>query len=290
MDNKFDSMPPEAKTVIRILSKNGMFPFNEETKNKGKSVENPIVIGVADGHVQSEYLVSEFLLHGTEHKFQFKVCVENEGHIIDKLIYDVIRKDGTTYQEEFCYDITEGYNNPPQEYLDLLKKKDFASEQASTPRLEEQDNSNNLPTDEVEKENTSSNEKPEYHTILKVILILMIVTSIIQMFSKLFTNMIMDSFEWGLINFGLEVINLVAFFLILNKKLAGVIIFYAMMIFNMIWNNYAGTIDMTTVYTSCMFRIGVISLLLLISKNGISGWNILTGNYQNKNTDNDEQP
>lgn len=124
MDKKsFDSLPVQAKIVLKILVKNGMYPIGDATITKGRSMDNPIVIGVADGHVPSEYLVSDFLLHNTTHKFKTQISLSDKGRHIDKLVYEVTHPDGTPREVSFYYDITEGFNNPPEELLNLLRKK-----------------------------------------------------------------------------------------------------------------------------------------------------------------------
>ena len=119
----FDSLPVQAKIVLKILVKNGMYPIGDATVTKGRSMDNPIVIGVADGHVPSEYLVSDFLLHNTTHKFMTQISLSDKGRHIDKLVYEVTHPDGTPSEVCFYSDITEGFNNPPEDLLNLLRKK-----------------------------------------------------------------------------------------------------------------------------------------------------------------------
>jgi len=123
METQSDPMPPEVRLVIRILIKNKMDPKTEDFKLKGRSLDNPIVIGVADGHVFSEYLVSEFLLLGRQYKKLSQACIIQDNKVIDQLTYEVSNKDGNVSQVNFYYDITEGYNNPPEELLNILRKK-----------------------------------------------------------------------------------------------------------------------------------------------------------------------
>lgn len=123
METKSDQMPPEVRLVIRILIKNKMEPKSDAFKLKGRSLDNPIVIGVANGHVFSEYLVSEFLLLGRQYKKLSQACIKQDDKVIDQLTYEVTNKNGNVSQVNFYYDITEGYNNPPEVYLNLLRKK-----------------------------------------------------------------------------------------------------------------------------------------------------------------------
>ena len=123
METKKDPMPPEVRLVIRILIKNKMDPKTEAFRLKGRSLDKPIVIGVADGHVFSEYLVSEFLLLGRQYKKLSQACIIQDDKVIDQLTYEVTSKNGNVSQVYFYYDITEGFNNPPEEMLNLLRKK-----------------------------------------------------------------------------------------------------------------------------------------------------------------------
>ena len=123
METQSDPMPPEVKLVFRILVKNGMDPKTNAFKLKGRSLENPIVIRVADGHIFSEYLVSEFLLLGRQYKKLSQSCIMQDDKVIDQLTYEVTSKKGDVSQVNFYYDITEGFNNPPKAMLNLLRKK-----------------------------------------------------------------------------------------------------------------------------------------------------------------------
>ena len=120
---KKDPIPPEVRLVIRILIKNKMDPKTEAFRLKGRSLDNPIVIGVADGHIFSEYLVSEFLLLGRQYKKLSQACIIQDDKVIDQLTYQVTGKNGIISQINFYYDITEGFNSPPEAMLNLLKKK-----------------------------------------------------------------------------------------------------------------------------------------------------------------------
>ena len=85
METQSDPMPPEVRLVIRILIKNKMNPKTDDFKLKGRSLDNPIVIGVADGHVFSEYLVSEFLLLGRQYKKLSQACIiQGRRYLCDK--------------------------------------------------------------------------------------------------------------------------------------------------------------------------------------------------------------
>ena len=100
----------EAKLVIYVLEKNGMWPINEITYKKGKSIDDPIVIDFVDDYVQAEYLVAGFLLHPNKYEFQMQFLLDKDDQHYDHLLYEVTEKDGTVHQEKFFFDITIGYN------------------------------------------------------------------------------------------------------------------------------------------------------------------------------------
>ena len=63
------TLPVEAKMILFVLLKNRMWPVNEITYIKGKSIDDPIVIDLLDGYVRAEYLVAGFLLHPKQNEF-----------------------------------------------------------------------------------------------------------------------------------------------------------------------------------------------------------------------------
>ena len=105
-----ETLPIEAKLMIYVLLKNGMWPVNGSTYTKGKSLDDPIVIDLVDGYVKAEYLVASFLLHPRQNEFKMQFLLEKEGKHYDKLLYDVTEEDGSVHEEQFYFDITVGYN------------------------------------------------------------------------------------------------------------------------------------------------------------------------------------
>lgn len=103
-------LPLEAKLMIYVLVKNGMWPVNESTYTKGKSIDDPIVIDLEGVHVKAEYLVAGFLLHPKKNKFILQSLYGKDDRHYDKLTYEVTEEDGTVHEEHFFFDITVGYN------------------------------------------------------------------------------------------------------------------------------------------------------------------------------------
>lgn len=104
------TLPPEVKLMIYVLLKNGMWPVNETTYTKGKSMDDPIVIDIEGVYVRAEYLVAGFLLHPKKNKFTLQSLFNKGDRHYDELTYEVTEEDGTVHMEHFFFDITVGYN------------------------------------------------------------------------------------------------------------------------------------------------------------------------------------
>lgn len=110
MEKTFDSLPVEAKRVLDVLQKNGMWPINENTFKKGRSTDDPIVIDFAEDYVRTEYLIAELLLRPVRSEFNTQFLINKDNRHFDKLLYDVTDKNGTVKSVPFVFDITVGYN------------------------------------------------------------------------------------------------------------------------------------------------------------------------------------
>lgn len=105
-----ETLPLEAKLMVYVLLKNGMWPVNESTYTKGKSIDDPIVIDLVDGYVRAEYLVAGFLLYPKENEFVLQGLYGKDDRHYDCLTYEVTEEDGSVHEEQFFFDITVGYN------------------------------------------------------------------------------------------------------------------------------------------------------------------------------------
>ena len=103
-------LPLEAKLMIYVLAKNGMWPVNESTFIKGRSIDDPIVIDLEGVYVRAEYLVAGFLLHPKKNEFKHQFLYGKDDRHFDELLYEVTEEDGTVHEEHFFFDITVGYN------------------------------------------------------------------------------------------------------------------------------------------------------------------------------------
>lgn len=118
----------------------------------------------------------------------------------------------------------------------------------------------------------------DYNIVIKVVLILMMVSSCFNLFSQLMTSMIWHKYSWGLCQFIGGLINLFAFFLIYKKNIWGIIIFFLLMILQVPLNNFLGTDNFKPIYLSALIRIVIVVLILCIRSNGQSGWKVLLNN------------
>ena len=74
-----------------------------------------------------------------------------------------------------------------------------------------------------------------------------------------------------------ELANIYFLYVILQKKSWGLIALFGMLLFQIPLNIFLKCPDMDTIYISAFLRIVVFSIILLIPKNGITGWAILFG-------------
>ena len=136
-----------------------------------------------------------------------------------------------------------------------------------------------------EKYNLAGNsEKPrEFSNILKGVLIFFMVTSGLNCITKLATNLMIGNTPLGIFMFICELANIYFLYVILQKKYWGLIALFGMLLFQIPLNILLNCPDMTTIYISTFFRILVFSIILLIPKNGITGWSILFGKDKHLN-------
>ncbi len=108
--DSFNKLPKHMKMMLYILYKNGMWPENEKTSTRGRSLDDPIVINFAEEYVRMEYLVAQFLLHPKQYKFMMQSLLEKNDHYVDVLLYHMTEEDGTIHDVQLYFDITVGYN------------------------------------------------------------------------------------------------------------------------------------------------------------------------------------
>ena len=118
---------------------------------------------------------------------------------------------------------------------------------------------------------------PEFNGILTGLLVLMLISSIGHSLSKLVQSMIPGTSGTGLavLMFVLEMVNVVFFIALLNRKAWGLWGFFGMMLLQIPLNLMLGNPRIGLVAFSAGIRIALISLLLLIPKKGVTAWRVL---------------
>lgn len=105
-----EQMPDDVKVMLFILLKNKMWPVNGTTYTKGRSIDDPIVIGIKENYVRMEYLIAAFLLHPMKNTFILQSLFGKDDKHYDRLDYEVTEEDGSVHNEQFYFDITIGFN------------------------------------------------------------------------------------------------------------------------------------------------------------------------------------
>ncbi len=130
-----------------------------------------------------------------------------------------------------------------------------------------------------EKNNAGGNSEKlrEFSNIIKGVFIFFMVTSGFNCITKLATNLTMGHTSLGIVMFICELANIYFIYVILQKKYWGLIAFFGMLLLQIPLNILLKCPDMDAIYISTFSRILVFSIILLIPKNGITGWSILFG-------------
>ena len=128
-----------------------------------------------------------------------------------------------------------------------------------------------------EQENNTPKQPAELNSVVRGIFIFFLVTSAINCLTKLLTNLGLGNTTLGLIMFVMEVANCVFLYMMLQRKGWAVLAFFGMLLLQIPLNLALGNPDMSSVYFSTFLRITVFSILLLIPKNGVTGWQVLFG-------------
>lgn len=118
----------------------------------------------------------------------------------------------------------------------------------------------------------------DYHPVVKGVIIVLMALSCINLFSQVITNMIWGNYSIGAIELVGGLINLFSFILIYKRKISGVILYVGMMLLQILINLFLNSVDIESVVISCVVRLIIIGLILLVRKNGVSGWSILKNN------------
>jgi len=126
-----------------------------------------------------------------------------------------------------------------------------------------------------EQDNNTQKQPAEFNSVVRGIFIFLLITSAINCLTKLLTNLGLGNTTLGLIMFVMEAANCIFLYMMLQRKGWAVLALFGMLLLQIPLNLVLENPDMQSVYISTFLRIIVFSILLLIPKNGITGWQVL---------------
>ena len=122
---------------------------------------------------------------------------------------------------------------------------------------------------------TGDSPKSDYHIVVKVLLIILMVAGIVVMIYQAANDFTWENYTVGWIRLIGSLIGLFGFILLYLRKLSGFIIIVSVLLFSVIYSAIMHDSSIGMIIFAAVFRIVAISLILLIRKNGISAWSIL---------------
>lgn len=124
-----------------------------------------------------------------------------------------------------------------------------------------------------------SSRKPDYHLVLKVLLIIFMVVGIVVMVYQAINDFTWENYTVGWIRLIGGLVGLGGFILLYLKKLSGYIIIVSILLFGIVYSAIMHDSNLGMVIFAALFRLVAISLFLLIRKDGISAWSILLNKH-----------
>lgn len=132
---------------------------------------------------------------------------------------------------------------------------------------------NDTPPQAVKMEVASS--KPDFHIVLKVLLLILMVVGVIVMIYQAINDFTWENYTLGWVRLISSLIGLSGFILLYLKKLSGYIIIVSILLFSIVYSAIMHDPNLGMIIIAAAFRLVAISLFLLIRKGGVSGWSIL---------------
>ncbi len=120
----------------------------------------------------------------------------------------------------------------------------------------------------------------DYHTVLKVMLIIIMAVGVLIMMFQFINDMIWENYTRGAIRFLLALLTFAGFILLYLKKFMGFLIIVATHLFGIIYSAFMHAPDIGAVIIAAIFRLSLVSALLFIKKDRVSGWRILLIPYR----------
>lgn len=127
--------------------------------------------------------------------------------------------------------------------------------------------------------NYGPSAKQDYHIVLKVLLLIMMVVGVITMIYQVVNDFTWENYTIGWVRLISSIIGLGGFVLLYMKKLSGYIIIVAVLLFSVVYSAIMHDSNLGMILLAAAFRLVAISLFLLIRKEGISAWSILLGRH-----------
>lgn len=120
---------------------------------------------------------------------------------------------------------------------------------------------------------------PDFHIVLKALLIAMMVVGIIVMIYQAVNDFTWENYTLGWVRLVSSIIGLGGFALLYMKKLSGFIIIACVLLFCIVYSAIMHDTGLGLVVGAAVFRLVTLSLILLIRKDGISAWAILLNRH-----------
>ena len=99
---------PKYKGPIEVLQENGMWPI-DPASDKGKTIDDPILLEGVHFYVNLEYRVMNILFSGKKSQLIIQTLCEKDGRYLDMMLMKVSDQDGSDeHYEKVFFDITEG--------------------------------------------------------------------------------------------------------------------------------------------------------------------------------------
>lgn len=138
---------------------------------------------------------------------------------------------------------------------------------------------NNTPSRVAQIEVTSI--KPDFHIVLKVLLLIFMVMGGIVMIYQAINDFTWENYTVGWVRLISSLIGLAGFILLYLKRLSGFIIIVSVLLFSVVYSAIMHDSSLEMVIIAAVLRLVAISLILLIRKDGISAWSILLHKHTN---------
>lgn len=123
--------------------------------------------------------------------------------------------------------------------------------------------------------NDSQSINVDYHIVVKVLLVILMVVGVIVMIYQVANDFIWENYVVGWVRLISSLIALSGLILLYAKKLSGYFITLSIYLFSIVYSSIMHDSNLEIIVLSVFLRLLLISLLLLIRNDNISAWSIL---------------